>query len=594
VLSKAQPRLTWSLLVYAIATALCLAAMCIAFRLAEADLQVPLYYTEGGDVHFHLALFKTVTETGWFLTNPNLGAPGVMELHDFPYAETGLFLAVRALALFTSDPFLIANLIFLGSFPIVCWSALFVMRSFGISDAVAVVASLLFTFAPYHLWRGMAHPHLSAYYSVPLTVMLALWLWRGVPLAFRGKVPPGSGGSTARPVVTVLAALLISLSGPYYAVFGLLILSIAGLVGMLRRPRRDRVLDAALVLGIVGVSFALQIVPFLSYRQAHGANPRAMFRPGVGVLLTSLRIDTMIVPVPGHPIFPTYDPMVRALSDGQKTDREPAQGRRYIERLASHSLGTIGTLGLCALLAAGLGWPVRAFRPAPSLRDLGQLAIAILLLGVNGGFGELLSLSLIDKLRNLDRLEIYVEFLALFAVAFLADSWWARSRKGIGLLLPLGVVLVLGLLDQVSPLVIPVPAREAKAFASDREFVARIEDALPPGSLVFQLPPNSFPEFGGHFQMNDYNLFRGYFHSHKLHWSFGAMRGREVEKWQSGLAPLPPQALVRELRSKGFAGLYINRLGHEKRAGALEQALSQELHQSPIVSQDGELSFYSL
>jgi phosphoglycerol transferase len=538
-----------------------------------------------------------VTETGWFLTNPRLGAPGVMELHDFPYAETGLFLVVRAMSFFTSNPFLIANLFFLGTFPLVCWSALFVLRRFGVSDLVGLVASVLFAFAPYHLWRGMAHPHLSAYVAVPLTLMLALWLWRGVPLVFRARSASNpTEPASRRPVVTLLASLVISLSGPYYALFGLMIVAIAGMIGFLRMPRRDRALDAALVTGFIGVAFALQTLPFVLYQQTHPFNAKALFRPGVGVLLTGLRIDTMLVPVPGHRVFPTYDPLLRAMSDGSVIERDPARDGRSLQRLDSHALGTLGAAGLVVLLVAGLGCPVPALRAVPTMRELGQLTLAVLLLGMNGGFGELLSYSWLTKLRNFNRLEIYIEFLALFALARLADRWWARSSRPMRLVLPwiLVAVLVLGLLDQIPPLIAPDPVRRTKAFASDSAFVARIEKTLPAGSMVMQLPPNSFPEFGTHMAMPDYNLFRGYFHSHNLHWSYGAIRGRENEAWHSSLAKLAPAELVRALRARGFAGIYINRLGHAGNASSLEFALSRELEQEPLISDDLELSFFRL
>ena len=129
-------------------------------------------------------------------------------------------------------------------------------------------------------------------------------------------------------------------------------------------------------------------------------------------------------------------------------------------------------------------------------------------------------------------------------------------------------------------------------FESDREFIGRIEASLPPDSQIFQLPPNSFPEFGIHFEMPDYSLFRGYLHSTRLRWSFGAIRGRATERWQSSLAPLPAPALVERLREAGFAGIYVNRRGHQGRGVALERELTRELGSTLVVSRDGQLSFF--
>src|SRR5262245_23378613 len=138
-----------TIVVYLLTAVLCVVGLVFALRLRDADLSVPLYYSVGGDVFFHLVLFKSITETGLVFTNPWLGAPGSMDLHDFPYIETGMFLTVRLLSLFRRDPFWVANIYYLATFPLAAWSALFVFRRFGVVDEIAAAGSLLFAFAPY-------------------------------------------------------------------------------------------------------------------------------------------------------------------------------------------------------------------------------------------------------------------------------------------------------------------------------------------------------------------------------------------------------------------------------------------------------------
>jgi phosphoglycerol transferase len=189
-------------------------------------------------------------------------------------------------------------------------------------------------------------------------------------------------------------------------------------------------------------------------------------------------------------------------------------------------------------------------------------------------------------------MSIVIAFLSLSALAVLAQQCRSRRWGGRWLPIALGLVVVLAFLDQVPPAALPDHARDAEMFDSDREFVGRIEAALPPDSQIFQLPPNSFPEFGIHFEMPDYSLFRGYLHSKRLRWSFGALRGRATEQWQSSLAPLPAPALVRRLREAGFAGIYVNRRGHQGRGTALERAFAREMGPPLAVSRDGQLSFF--
>ena len=155
--------------------------------LRHADLRIPLYYSMGSDVHFILGMIKSVADTGWYFENPWLGAPGTLKIYDFPFAETGTFLGVKLFFLLSRDPYLAGNLFYLATYVLASWTSLYVLRKFGVQDQVAVAASLLFAFTPYHLWRGMAHLHLSAYYPIPLVVMVSLWLSTGQPLVLRSE-----------------------------------------------------------------------------------------------------------------------------------------------------------------------------------------------------------------------------------------------------------------------------------------------------------------------------------------------------------------------------------------------------------------------
>ena len=73
----------------------------------------------------------------------------------------------------------ILNLFYLLTFPLVTLSAMFVLRQFGISQLSAIFAGVLYSVMPYHFVRGQHHLFLSAYFLVPLAVMVALWIATG-------------------------------------------------------------------------------------------------------------------------------------------------------------------------------------------------------------------------------------------------------------------------------------------------------------------------------------------------------------------------------------------------------------------------------
>jgi len=101
-----------------------------------------------------------------------------------------------------------------------------------------------------------------------------------------------------------------------------------------------------------------------------------------------------------------------------------------------------------------------------------------------------------------------------------------------------------------------------------------------------------FPEYGFVNKMHDYDHFRPYLHSRDIHWSYGAMKGREDDLWQRRVAALSPHKMIDELRSAGFAGIYIDRFGYADGAEQIESLLRAYLSAEPLVSTDHRLCFY--
>lgn len=130
-------------------------------QLWRADLKIPLHYEwrdlkQGGealdpigsnDVLLFSALFKGMTENGWYLHNPAIGAPYGMEFNDYPFADTLHFAAIKVLSLLTGSWPMAMNFYFLLGFPLTVLTSLYVFRQLKISWLPAVVGSLLFTFS---------------------------------------------------------------------------------------------------------------------------------------------------------------------------------------------------------------------------------------------------------------------------------------------------------------------------------------------------------------------------------------------------------------------------------------------------------------
>jgi phosphoglycerol transferase len=215
------------------------------------------------------------------------------------------------------------------------------------------------------------------------------------------------------------------------------------------------------------------------------------------------------------------------------------------------------------------------------------------------GFGVAIG-AVVPQIRVYARMFVYVAFFSFAALALLLDRLGdrpRRTRRGAALFAAgLTGLLVVGLLDQVSPGILPDYGASATRWRSDAEITARIEKALPAGSMVFTLPYMPFPEspipYPG--TMNDYDHMRGYMHSSTLRWSYGAMKGRSTDLWQRAVAGADAAEMIIELRAKGFDGIWLNRDGYADRGEDLVRRLQKELRVEPLSSPDRSIVFFRL
>ncbi|HMF44444.1 MAG TPA: hypothetical protein VKQ32_27410 [Polyangia bacterium] len=566
------------------ALAACVEAV-LAMRLWRADLRVPFSYR--GDSVFFSMMVKSVVDNGWYLTNPQLGAPGVLALHDFPQADAIHLLIIKALSAFSSNWALLFNVYFLLGFPLITLSALAVLRHFRVAPAPAFAVSLLYAFLPSRLQIGELHFYLSVFFQVPLAILLALWVAGDDPPLFDAGErpwPPRFALRRRRSVVAIAIALLVSGTGVYYAFFaGALILAAAAWSALERRSSRHAFAGVALT-AVILLGLAVQSIPTVLYRRAMGPNPRVAVRPVGEAETYALKVAPLLLPAAEH--------RIRALAElGARYER--ATGT--VAEVTATSLGFVGGAGFLILI----GLLFRRRQPAdgpsderrPLFSALARLNLAALLLATTGGFGALFALLVSPQIRTYARMHVYIAFLALFCVALLLDRLWQTRRRVAAL--ATAAVAFLGLADQITPRAVPPYARRASEFRADAAFVHGLEARLPPGAQIFQLPYLLFPEAGGlpGTKLMDYDPLRPYLHSHSLRWSYPAMFGRVGDAWTSAVADQPAPELIRTLSDAGFAGILVDRNGYPDDGAAIVASLGAALDgAAPIAS--GRLVFF--
>jgi phosphoglycerol transferase len=595
-----NPRLIrW--LPYVAVFAACLTLAVIVLKLWSADFRVPFAYS--GDAVLTQAMMKGLGETGSDRFNPALGAPGGLDLGDYPGSD-GLHIVILRLLMFaTPDSIAAVNLYYLLTYPLAALTAFWAFRRMGTSFWPAASISILYAFLPFHLARNESHLFLSAYYLVPIAAILALRVseGRGLPITRLGN-GRWSLSDRRSVLVGVAGCALLGMGGIYYALFACFLLLVGGVTGTWWRRRAIPLANAVAGVVVVALVIGLASVPNVLYVMRNGPSPEPRTRTAIEAEIYAVRISQLLLPVSGHRLTAFRDlgnrrhQILAAAAPLEDNENDDA------------SLGIVGAVGFLVLLATLL---FRRGRPRSST-GLGLLVpLAILngagtLLGITGGFGFLFALLVSPQIRAYNRVSVFLAFFCLAAVVVLIDAGASRVNGLLGQNLTrvrtaeaaiavfCGLVLLVGLFDQVSPDRIPDYASTAKEFARDGEFAARVEAAVPKGSMVFQLPYVPFPESPPVNQMTDYTHFKAYLHTRGIRWSYGAMRGREGDQWLRSVSGMDPESMVTALRAAGFAGIWVDTRGYADGAIGMTAQLQRTVGSRALVSPDGVLVFIRL
>jgi phosphoglycerol transferase len=586
---------------YAVAALLPLGVIAWLMRLWTLDLTVPFLY--GGDALSTQAGVKNLLETGSIYVNRLLGAPGVSELYEVPGADLFHLLTLRLFGLLGAGWATAINVFYLSSYAAVGVAAVFVMRRLGASRIVSAAVAVLYSMLPYHWMRGEGHLFLASYWIVPLVLLVAVWMDSAEPPLVKRGTAGRSPFDLRRPrsIAALAICAVAATCGVYYAFFGCFFIVVAGVRAVVR-DREWRVAYAAVLLvAVVALVAVLQVTPSIVYMRQHGRNPHGLVRNAGAGEIYGLRITQMFLPIDGHRV-PVMAKLRTLYRDGLRQFGPSLDNESNIA-----ALGVVGALGFLLSVFVFLFGAARGSRRRvesegragqPLLPLFGMLNLAALLLATAGGFGAMLVASLLPQIRSYNRISVFVAFLALATLGVLADRLLARRAtiawRIVGVAAVAAVVLI-GVLDQTPADLSAGPAAVRTAFAADAVWVRQVEGTLSPGAAVYQLPYMPYPEPGGpFFGMQDYDPLRGYVHAAGLRWSYGAIKGRADDAWQKATAALPVAEMVREVRAKGFTGIWVQLNGYEDGGAAITRDLTEELSGEPLRSADGVFAFWAL
>jgi phosphoglycerol transferase len=372
-------------------------------------------------------------------------------------------------------------------------------------------------------------------------------------------------------------------------------LASGALVAAIRWREPARLVVAVILIGIMGVTVAMLSAPTLNYYRAYGTNEQAARRLVTESELYGLKLSRMLTPQGGHR-FSVFSDIGAEAQDKSSVRSEGGQ-----------ALGVLGVAGFLGALWGAFAGRWRRDRPdvrpgwdRSALReDATTFTLLALLFGTIGGLSILVSMAGFSQIRVWNRIVLIIAFFAMVIVLMWSEQLTAwirgRSKRPQAVLGVLAVaVLAFGLWDSIPPQRISYEEIEAQ-HASDRAFLAEIEQVMPDGAKVLQLPIIEFPEAQPVGKMEDYDHLRAYLADDgSLQWSYGSIKGRPDAAWQTVLRDqVGPIGALPAILGLGFEGIWIDTYGYAGKQDEVDQIV-EAVGVEPMVSSDGRFLFLDL
>jgi phosphoglycerol transferase len=553
----------------------------------ERSLSIPFYGDP--DVQFVSEIVKTIDRHGWYLQNPDVGAPFGQQLYDFPHAgETLQLAAIRVMSLFTDRFGLIVNAYYLLGFAVLAAVTYVVLRQLRFSRSISAAIALLYTFLPYHFAHGEGHLFRSSYFSAPLAALVIIWI-----LSFRASFLTDPDGALwpwrslrahlrwRMVAAATLCCVVIGLSETMMIAFTMTAIAATCLLVALRDRSLAQAIVGILAVFAIGCAFAAALLPNLLYWHEHGTNPKTGHRLLAEQEMFGLRISQMLLPSDSHRL-----PAARDLT-GRTNERSPLSTDE-----GGQALGLIGVCGFVvaigALLTRGVPRRSRAGVEDRSqlLRHSGLAALVLVLFGTVSGLAILLDLIGFAQIRVWNRVVVVIAMFAMIVVAIgleklrnrIARRPSSRTISAMGIL----ALVVFGLWDTTGQL--PAVPSTYPLVEHVRAFDGALEHRLPHGAALFQLPVWAFPEVPPSAKMRDYDEFLPYLWSEGLRWSYGATKGRRDADWQQRVNSNDPTSALAGLRGLGFDGVVVDIAGYPDRGTKVTTMLTAALGPPEITS----------
>lgn len=506
---------------------------------------------------------------------------------------------LKIICIFVSDPVVAVNIFYFGGFLLTGMTGYFVLRKLKINKGISILCAVLYTQLPYHYMRNEVHLWLSAYYVLPLAVLVLYYVVSGQLVEEDTKrIDKG------KLIFGVIVAVLMGVSDIYYSAFFAFLIVMGGLLSAIIKKNWKLLIAIVPIIIALVLALLLVLLPFIKSALSGNVSGQAM-RNEADLDSFGLKWIYMILPIAGH--------RIKFLADFRKYCDDAFL---LNNKSAYVSLGILLSVGLIISLLSLIGSRGKRSEHYQIIRQMGVLSLVSILLATPGGISTLIGSLLSTAIRCYNRISVFIAFFATITFAcflqLLQDSnvvkRWFQNRMALsGILVLLGIF---GIWDMTSADIVDKTdydpfnhiyltdrAELEKEVASDRKLVADVENIMPEGSKILQLPIvsdtiySAFPNgTAGTWQHTWKTVF-----ARTTQWSHGDAQGGETDRWLTKIKTLPMKELIPAVAEVGFTGIYIDPLGYEEEEFEKVCSIIEKMTgSSPIISEYGEQRFYDI
>lgn len=559
----APPSFRWSsadVVAAAALAAIVAVGWCAAHGLrSPGDLGLPVGHLASGpdagavaeynDLYFTLALSRAAGEGRVIPVLPKripqLGAPAEADWSDWPLIEEPQMLLTGLLGRLCG-PFAALNLSLLLGHVLAAVTMYAVATGGGAARPWAFLAGAAYGLAPFLFAQSPHHATVAWAWHVPL--FIPAWRW---------AADPAIGPRDRRFLAAAAIGALAGVQNPYYTniLCQLAILSAAATAWRTRSWSAPR--TAGVIVLAAAVAFGLMHLDTLLHGLMAGRNPAIVQREYKWMEIYGLKLVDLVVPSAGHRVAW----MERAGAAHRAAAPLLDEGASYLGVVGIGCLAWLAAVSVAALVER------HAERVPVAFWQVAWIVLVFTTGGLNAFAGSAGFLLFRAGCRaSIAILAIVLEWGAVRATALVKPT--VRGTWGAAALAAAFVFL-----DQVPRGPAPRQLDEIAArLASERTFLARLEEALPEGAMVLQLPLMDFPESPGA-GLGAYDQLRPYALGSRLRWSFGTVKGRPRDEAMRVLEGNDIRRIVTGMRKAGFAAIVVHRAAFPDRGRELETLL---------------------